>query len=76
MWTRESVETWWKLLLMVARDTAALTVGVWILAFKSDAQDTLLGIGYLLLVAGSAGAAKTAIRAYLPKQTPSTEEDG
>ncbi len=61
-WTQEGIEGWWQIIVSAVRDVAGLTVGVWILLFRSDATQTLQGIGFLLLTASAAGAARTAIR--------------
>ena len=63
-WTREAIQAWWALLLSAARDVAALTVGVWILLFRTDATTSLQAIGFLLLTLSTAGAAKAALRVF------------
>ncbi len=64
-WSQAGIQAWWTLILSALRDVAALVVGVWILLFRTEAPATLQGIGFLLLTAGVAGSARTAIRNFL-----------
>lgn len=63
-WTPESFQAWWVILLSAVRDVAALTVGVWILLFRTAATTTLQVLAFLLLTASTAGAAKAAVRVF------------